>query len=444
MQPKPKDSQGNLFSSKLEQIINNKHPLCELARVIDWSEFDKAFGKLYDPGFGRPAKSTRLMVGLHYLKYSYNLSDEAVVERWVENPYWQYFCGEEYFEHEPPIDPTSMTRWRNRIKEAGMETLLLETIKAGLKTGVLKRHHLKKLAVDTTVQEKAIAFPTDARLYQKMRLKLVKKAASCRVELRQSYKRVGKRAFVMHHRYSHARQFKRAGKQLRKLKTYLGRVTRDIERKVARRPELQAEFSELLTLSDRLLSQERDSKNKLYSIHAPEVHCISKGKAHRRYEFGCKVGLVSPIKDAFIVGALAFEGGPYDGHTLRDSLTQTLGFLGKDKLDDVYVDEGYRDHGCGDIAQVHLVKRGWRKLSRSIRKWYSKRSMIEPVVGHCKSDNRLDRNYLKGTEGDKINAILSACGFNIRKLLRRILFWPLRIGQILGFVDQGNLQLMAA
>ena len=444
MRPKPKDSQGVLFRARLEQIIDDQHSLCKLAKVIDWSEFDEAFGKLYDPGFGRPAKSTRLMVGFHYLKYAYNLSDESVVERWVENPYWQYFCGGEFFEHELPIDPTSMTKWRNRIKEAGMEKLLEQTIKAGLKTGVLKQHQLRKLTVDTTVQEKAIAFPTDARLYQKMRLKLAKKAGDYGIQLRQSYRRVGKRAFVMHHRYSHARQFKRAGKQLRKLKTYLGRVTRDIERRVARRPELQDEFSELLTLSHRLLSQKRDSKNKLYSIHAPEVRCISKGKAHKRYEFGCKVGLVSPIKNAFIVGVLAFEGNPYDGHTLNDSLTQTLGFLGKDKLNDVYVDDGYRNHGCGDIAQVHLVKRGWRKLPRSIRKWYSRRSMIEPVIGHCKSDNRLDRNYLKGAEGDKINAILSACGFNIRKLLRKILFWLLRIGQILQLVGENNLLPPAA
>jgi len=443
MQPKPKDRQGMLFTSRLEQILNEQHPLCKLAEVIDWPEFDKAFGKLYDPGFGRPAKSTRLMVGLHYLKYIYNLSDEAVVETWAENPYWQYFCGCEYFEHEFPIDPTSMTRWRNRLQEAGMEKLLEQTIKAGLKTGVLKRQQLKRLSVDTTVQEKAIAFPTDARLYQKMRLKLVKKARDCGIELRQSYRRVGKRAFVMHQRYSHARQFKRAGKQLRKLKTYLGRVSRDLQRKVHQRPQLGAEFSELLALTERLLSQRRDSKNKLYSIHAPEVHCISKGKAHKRYEFGCKVGLVSPVKNAFIVGALAFEGSPYDGHTLKDSLSQTKRFFGQAKLGHVYVDAGYRNHGCEDMAEVHLVKRGWRKLPTSIRRWYSRRSMIEPVIGHCKSDNRLGRNYLKGTAGDKNNAILSGCGFNLRKLLRKIVFWLLRIGLRLRLREEKTILLAA-
>jgi len=427
MRPKQKDFQPMLFTSKLQQILNDQHPLYQLAKTIDWSEFDNTFGKLYDQGFGRPAKPTRLMVGLHYLKYTYNLSDEAVVERWIGNPYWQHFCGEQFFQHEFPIDPTSMTKWRNRIKDAGAEKLLKETISAGLKTGILKQHQLKRLVADTTVQEKAIAFPTDARLYHKMRLKLVKKAQQCGVELRQSYHRVAKRAFVMQHRFSHARQFKKADRQLRKLKTYLGRVTRDIERKISDRPQLHQEFSELIDISRRLLSQKRDSKNKLYSIHAPEVNCISKGKAHKKYEFGCKVGLVSAAGNAFIVGALGFEGNPYDGHMLRACLSQTMRLLDKNRLGNVYVDEGCKGHGCSDIADVHIVRRGWRKLPASVRKWYSRRSMIEPVIGHCKSDNGLDRNYLKGVEGDRINAIMSSCGFNIRKLLRKIIFWLVQI-----------------
>jgi IS5 family transposase len=206
---------------------------------------------------------------------------------------------------------------------------------------------------------------------------------------------------------------------------------------------LQQQFQELLELSYRLLSQRRDSKDKLYSIHAPEVNCISKGKAHKKYEFGCKVGLVSASKNAFIVGAIAFEGNPYDGHTLRESLSQTMRLLDKDKLSDVYVDDGCKGHGCSDIADVHIVRRGWRKLPQSIRRWYSRRSMIEPVIGHCKSDNGLDRNYLKGVEGDKVNAILSACGFNIRKLLRKIIFWLLQIIRDLQ-ISAGNILIYFA
>jgi len=336
-----------------------------------------------------------------------------------------------------------MTKWRNRIKDAGAEKLLDQTIRAGLKAGILKQHQLKKLVADTTVQEKAIAFPTDARLYHKMRIKLVKKSQQCGLELRQSYQRVGKRAFCLQHRFSHARQFRKSQKQLRKLKTYLGRVTRDIERRISQNPQLQQEFSELIDMSNRLLSQKRDSKGKLYSIHAPEVQCISKGKAHKRYEFGCKVGLVSVAKNAFIVGALGFEGNPYDGHALRDSLKQVMRLLGRNRLAEVYVDQGCKGHGCSDIADVHIVRRGWRKLPASIRKWYSRRSMIEPVIGHCKFDNRLERNYLKGVEGDKINAILSACGFNIRKLLRKIIFWLLRYTGIWRLSANSDLSLLS-
>ena len=229
MQPKPSDNQNLLFSARLEQILSHNHPLYKLADAIDWSEFDKDFGKLYDPGQGRPAKPIRLMVGLHYLKHTYDLSDEDVVARWVENPYWQYFCGCSHFQHEFPIDPSLMTKWRNKVKAEGIEKLLEVTIKTGLNTTMVKRTELKRLSVDTTVQEKAITFPTDAKLYQRMRERLVSKARDCGIELRQSYLRKGKQALVMYGRYAHARQYKRARKHLRRLKTYLGRVTRDVD-----------------------------------------------------------------------------------------------------------------------------------------------------------------------------------------------------------------------
>lgn len=306
MQPKPKDNQNLLFTARLEQILNHNHPLFKLANVIDWSEFEQVFGKLYDPGQGRPAKPIRLMVGLHYLKHAFDLSDEDVVARWVENPYWQYFCGFSHFEHEFAIDPSLMTKWRKKVKAEGMEKLLEVTIKTGLKTGALKNMELKKLSVDTTVQEKAITFPTDAKLYHRMREKLVSKAKDCGIELRQSYVRKGKQALVMYNRYCHARQYRRARKQLKKLKTYLGRVTRDIERKLP--PDHLREFEKLFGLSHRLLCQKRNDKNKLYSIHAPEVACISKGKSHKRYEFGCKVGVVTTMRRPFVVGIQAFKG----------------------------------------------------------------------------------------------------------------------------------------
>jgi IS5 family transposase len=422
MQPKPVDNQNLLFSARLDRILDHNHPLFKLANVIDWSEFEQAFGKLYDPGQGRPAKPIRLMVGLHYLKHVYDLSDQDVVARWIENPYWQYFCGCSHFEHELPIDPSLMTKWRKKVKAEGMEKLLEVTIKTGLKTRVLKRTEFKRLSVDTTVQEKAISFPTDARLYQRMREKLVSGAVDCGIGLRQSYVRKGKQALVMHGRYAHARQYKRARKQLRKLKTYLGRVTRDIERKIACRPKVAKEFKKLLALSNRLLAQQRHDKNKLYSIHAPEVACISKGKSHKRYEFGCKVGVVTTMKNPFIVGIQAFEGNPFDGHTLSSSIEQAER-LGSFKAQEIYVDRGYRGHDYNGGGIVHIVRLGWRKLPRRLRRWLKRRSVVEAVIGHSKNECRLARNYLLGVEGDKINAILCGCGYNIRRLLRAFLFW---------------------
>jgi IS5 family transposase len=372
------------------------------------------------------------MVGLHYLKHTYDLSDEDVVARWIENPYWQYFCGCSHFEHELPIDPSLMTKWRKKIKAKGMEKLLEVTIKTGLKTGALKRTELKKLSVDTTVQEKAITFPTDAKLYHRMRERLVSKAAECGITLRQSYVRKGKQALVMHGRYCHARQYKRAKKQLRKLKTYLGRVTRDIERKIALGEDVGEDFEQLLALSHRLLAQQRHDKNKLYSIHAPEVVCISKGKSHKRYEFGCKVGVVATMKRPFVVGIQAFEGNPFDGHTLQSSIDQAER-LGSFKAQEIYVDRGYQGHDYKGGGIVHMVRLGWRKLPSSLRRWMKRRSVVEAVIGHSKNECRLGRNYLLGVEGDQINAILCGCGYNIRRLLRFIIFWLYRIVFIVRF-----------
>jgi len=231
---------------------------------------------------------------------------------------------------------------------------------------------------------------------------------------------------VKHHRYTHAQHYRRARKQLKKLKTYLGRVTRDIGRKIASRPELAVDFEKLLSLSHRLLAQQRHDKNKLYSIHAPEVCCISKGKAHKRYEFGCKVGVVTTMKTPFIVGIQAFEGNPYDGHTLTRSVEQAER-LGSFKAEEVYVDQGYRGHDYKGGAIINVVRSGWRKLPRTLRRWLRRRSVVEAVIGHSKNECRLAKNYLLGTEGDRLNAILCGCGYNIRRLLRYLIFWLYKI-----------------
>jgi len=427
---KPKKSSfpdsGDLFRSRLSQILDTSHPLIRLAKVIDWNAFDERFGALYEPNNGRPGLPTRLMVGLHYLKYAFNESDESAVERWVENPYWQYFCGFEHFQHEFPLDPSSLSRWRKRAGADNLESLLGETISTARRTKVLKKSSLQRVNVDTTVQEKAVAFPTDARLYQKARIALVRVAESRGVRLRQSYKRLGKKALVQQGRYAHAKQMKRARRETKRLKTFLGRVIRDIERKV---PQPDDELILLLEHAQRIHDRKRDDKNKLYSIHAPEVECISKGKAHKRYEFGVKVSVTTTSRDSWVLGIDAQPGNPYDGHTLGDALAQMERLTGS-LPNDAYVDKGYRGATRSvPGVQVHLPRKG-KGLSRSERAWLKKRSAVEPVIGHLKSDCRMERNHLKGAEGDRINAMLAGAGYNFRKLLRAFVgafFRPLQL-----------------
>ena len=413
MKPKHQEQSLPLFQSRLDQIINMSHPLSRLARSIGWSVFEDEFEGYYCDDNGRPGKSIRLMVGLHYLKHAFNESDESVVARFLENPYWQYFCGFEYFQHQFPIDPTSLVKWRKRVGAENLELLLKETVSTARRGKLLKKSDCKRINVDTTVQEKAITYPTDAKLYQKMRLKLVHASKERGICLRQSYVRLGKNAYIMQGRYRHARQHRRAARMVKNLKNYLGRVERDIRRKVDA-PDV--ELAELLAMADRLRQQQRQSKNKLYSIHEPEVECISKGKAHKKYEFGCKVGVVSTSKRNWIIGARAFHQNPYDGHTLQGSVDQAESLCG-DSFDHIYVDRGYRGHNYQGAAQVHIAGSKGKK-SRWERMWRKRRAAVEPVIGHMKYDNRMIRNYLKGQEGDQINAILAACGYNIRKLLK--------------------------
>jgi len=415
---KPKKSpvherQGNLFRVELSRIIDRGHGLVKLAEAVDWHRLDEMFGSTYCPDNGRPGVSTRLMVALHYLKYTHNLSDEEVVACWVENPYWQYFSGMKWFEHDVPIDPSSMTRWRKRIGEAGAEGLLRETLEAGLKIKAVKPHQLKRVNVDTTVQEKEIRFPTDARLYDRARQRLAEAAKDRGISLRQNYNRKSKHALYMQSRYAHAQQMQRARQCTRKLKTYLGRVIRDIERNYQKPDE---PLRNLLEIGRKIFHQQRTDKNKTYSVHAPEVECISKGKAHKRYEFGCKVSVAATSRGGWFVGAQAVHGNPYDGHTLSDALSQVerMGI----RPEQAFVDMGYRGHNYEGPVEVHVDKRHRGRTAKSLWRWMKRRAAIEPGIGHLKREHRMDRNRLKGKEGDCINAILSAAGMNFSKLLR--------------------------
>lgn len=417
------EPQVELFKIELIRIIDMQHEMVRLADGIDWKNFEKCFEGMWKDK-GRPAIDTRLMVSLHYLKYSFDLSDEDVVERWVQNPYWQYLSGMRYFQHDLPIDPSSMSRWRGRVGQAGLEELLAETIRAGLRLKAIKSGELKRINLDTTVQEKHIRYPTDSRLYNRSRERLVKAAQELGIELRQNYKRVGKHLLLKQSRYARARQFKRARKCQKKLHTILGRVIRDIERKagpLVHLPELSGE----LEVAKRIHAQKRDDKNKVYSVHALEVECLSKGKVHKPYEFGVKVGIATSSKGGWHVGAMSLPGNPYDGHTLSQCLEQ-MKRLSPVCPRHLFTDQGYRGHGhvSDESTEIHVDKKRRGRTPRRLWKWMKRRAAVEPGIGHLKEEHRLSRNRLWGPEGDMANVILSASGMNFHKLLNALkAFW---------------------
>jgi IS5 family transposase len=415
MRPKrePEQPQRELFRIDLQQLIDMNHPLVRLGLLIDWSSFDRTLGDTYHPSQGAPGLSTRLMVALHYLKYQHDLSDEDVVAEWVENPYWQHFSGERHFQHAMPIDPSSMTRWRKRMGEAGAEQMLRATIEAGVAMRVIRPAQLQRVNVDTTVQTKAIRFPTDARLYQRMRQRLVKAARAEGLRIKQSYEHVGRRLLMQSSRYAHARQMKRARACTRKLRTQLGRVVREIERQVE---TPSSALAKLLATAHQIHTQQRHDKNKIYSVHEPEVQCIAKGKAGKQYEFGNKVSVAVSSRGGWFVGAKSFTGNPYDGHTLAAQMKQVESLIGS-KVSEAHVDMGYRGHDYEGAVAVHVDKRRRGKTARALWRWMKRRAAVEPSIGHLKSEHRLERNRLKGVAGDEINAIISAAAMNFHKLL---------------------------
>ena len=423
---KPKETeqspQNDLFREELANLLNLNHELCQLANIIDWDYLNNELGQFYTGESGQPPKSIRLMAGLHYLKHAFALSDEHVIERWVENPYWQYFCGMQHFQHQPPIDPTSMTRFRQRIGETGCEKMLAVTIQAGIKTETVKEQSLNSVTVDTTVMENNITFPTDSALLNKARNALVKLTRIHGIKLRQTYERVSKKLEAQASRYFHAKQFKRGQKAVKKIKCRLGRVIRDIERQIEHCPSLTELFSTTLYRAKTLFNQKKNDKNKLYSLHEPATVCISKGKAHKRYEFGCKVSLAVTNRDNFVVCCQALEGNPYDGHTLAETLETTKKLTGVTP-ERCFVDKGYKGHKIeesGHTTKVYISgqKRGMK--SKALKKALKRRSAIEPVISHIKSDGLLERSFLKGMDGNKYNAILCGAGHNFRLILKKL------------------------
>ena len=403
---------------ELRALLNPRHELCQLAEVIDWEAGDSIVSDWFVAGVGRVSKRSRLIVGLFLLKQLYNVGDDDLPARWVENPYWQYFCGEVYFQHKYPIHPTSMSKWRGKMGEGDAEALLALTVKSGLASGTIKGTDLNRVNVDTTVQEKAITYPTDAKLYAKGIATLGALAKAQSLPIKQSYKYVSRQLLFKANNYGRAQQFKRAKKMTRKLHTNLGRLYRDIQRQLAQHPEKRTVFTELLPRIEHLLTQQRHDKHKLYSLHAPEVECIAKGKVNKRYEFGVKASLVSTQTQHFLVGAQALHGNPYDGHTLEGALNQMQALTGR-RAKRAFVDNGYKGH-TEKQASVHVARKKSTYATRYLKQLMRGRNAIEAVISHNKRDGQLGRNYLGGEHGDKLNVLLSAVGYNLRIILRTL------------------------
>jgi IS5 family transposase len=405
-------------SYALLEHINLHHPLVELATMIDWPAIERVACDSVAPKPGRPPIRPRLIAGLLYLQHAFDLSDEEVVAMWVENPYWQVFTGETYLQTAPPMDPSSLSHWRERLGEAGMEELLAQSIEAAKRASVIKPSSLKRVIVDTTVMEKAIAYPTDSALLERSRQHLVKAAQQWHLRLRQNYNRLAPQLVRQIGQYARARQFKRMRRVLRILRTRVGRVHRELERQLDQVPASDRDrLAQLLGATKLILTQQRKDKNKLYALHAPEVECIAKGKARTPYEFGVKVSVVTTLKEGLVVGARSMPGNPYDGHTLDEALEQAE-ILSEVKPEQAFVDRGYKGVKIADVQTwISGQKRG---VTRALRAMIKRRSAIEPTIGHMKADGKFDRNWLKGAGGDAMHAVLCGAGHNVRLILNKL------------------------
>jgi IS5 family transposase len=406
-----KDNQRSMFFT-LGDSLGQRHPLYVLAGKADWNMFDRKFSVLYCSDNGAPSKPIRLMVGLLILKHVRNLSDESVVEQWSENNYYQYFCGGQEFIPAPPCASSELVHFRHRIGVEGCELILKESIRINGQDG-----DEDNLSADTTVQEKNITYPTDNKLHRKIISKCKKIAKKEDIELRQSYSRTLKKLYRDQRFSTHPRNRKKANKANRKVKTIAGRLVRELERKL----RSGHPYKEELSLFWKVLQQQRNSKHKIYSLHEPHVHCISKGKEHKKYEFGNKVSIVYTQNTGVIVGALSF-GNPYDGHTLDEMLNQYRRLKGK-LPKSVYADRGYQGKSKIEDTEILIPKPFSKTLSqyqqRKRKRGHRRRAAIEPIIGHMKTDHRLSRNFYKGDFGDAVNVLLAAAAFNFKRMINK-------------------------
>ena len=405
--------QLNFLAPTLKEQLNPKNELYLLADTLDWDYFEREFAPLYSDK-GRPAHPIRLMTSLLILKAVYNLSDEVLVEQhWEMNAYFQYFGGMAVQQWGQPCAASDLVHFRQRIGQDGVEKIFRHSIDKHGKDG-----QDPNVSIDTTAQEKNITYPTDSKLHKKIIDKCVKKAKGSNITLRRSYKRTSKQLVRDTYNGTHPKRRKKANAAKRKLKTIAGRLIRELGRKL---PE--GIYGKELELYKKVLGQEKNGKDKTYSLHEPEVYCMGKGKAHKKYEYGCKASLVLTQKTGIIVGAMTFKTNVYDGHTLEDVLEQTRDLTGRTPRT-ATVDRGYKGKQTVGETQINIpkprLKRDTAYQKRKKRKYFRRRAAIEPIIGHLKSDHRVARNFLKGQIGDSMNFTMAAAGFNFKKLMVKL------------------------
>ena len=416
MQGKNKyEPQLNLFKIQLKGLVSDQHPLIILSHKIDWHTLIEAFSKYYSKE-GRPSVPTRTMAGLLMLKSMFDEADETLIARWVENPYWQYFCGEQFFSYDPPCDPSELVHFRKRIQKEGHEYLL--KVSAGLHGKDIED---KMVSIDTTVQEKNITFPTDAKLAVAILKKCWKIASKCNLKLHQSYTRKTAEAKLKLRFGNHPKRKKEARQAVKDLRKYARKVIGQLRNHLSE--NTLAYYRKKLEFFEKILSQNKGDKNKIYSLHEPDVYCMSKGKAHKLYEFGCKVSLALTANTGIIVGITSFEKNISDVHTLEQTLAQVKNITGSLPTE-VICDRGYRGKKKIEDTTITiptpLPASSTRYQKEKIRIKFRRRAAIEPIIGHLKHDHRMERNFLKGIYGDFVNCVLAAAGFNLKKMLRKI------------------------
>lgn len=408
--------QKNLFKPHLVDFINSNHELALLAKTIDWNYFEDSFAELYSTT-GRPSMPIRLMVGCLLLKRIYNLGDETLAEAWIRDPYMQYFCGMSHFEHQFPCDPSDFVHFRKRIGEKGIEKIFFYSVSIHGKDA-------KEAVVlsDTTVQENNTTFPTDAKLAKRIIDKLNTIARKENVVQRQNYKKVSKQLLRNTHNSKHPKRAVKARAASKKLNTIAGRLIRELDRKLSL--EQYEKYREELERFLKVLNQKRKDKNKIYSIHKPFTACIAKGKAHKQYEFGNKIGLTLSSKNLIITSIKSFENNPHDSKTIAPLLDQ-IQSNNQPLPKEVVYDRGGK--GVSFIGNTKVSTPDYKPLKRDTdyqkrakRKKFRRRAAIEPVIGHLKTDHRMGQNYLNGNESPQINAFLAATGWNLKKMMKKL------------------------